>query len=155
MSFDFRIGADAQQSYATSTAQTAAAEKTEITSTRLTMGNKDDGDTVTISQQGKELATSLKSGTGATDKSSETDSESSSSIEQQIEKVKEQIEKIKEEIEKLQKDPEKNKDQIAAKQNELLQYQGQLTELQSQLNKANGTSGSGGTRAEGMKNSLT
>ncbi|WP_421901602.1 hypothetical protein [Maridesulfovibrio sp.] len=154
MSFDFRIGGDTQQTYATSTAKNSAAEETEIQSTRLTMGKSADGDTVSISQAGQEklaAMTSMKSGAEATEESSEN----TSSIEQQIEKVKEQIKKLKEEIEKLQKEPEKNKDQIAAKQNELMQYQAQLTELQDQQNKANGTSSGGGTRAEGMSNSLT
>ncbi|MFW5498339.1 MULTISPECIES: hypothetical protein [unclassified Maridesulfovibrio] len=154
MSFDFRIGGDAQQTYATSTAKNAAAEETEIQSTRLTMGKSADGDTVSISQAGQDklaAMTSMESSSEATGESSE----SSNSIDDQIQKIQEQIEKVKEEIEKLQKDPEKNKDQIAAKQNELMQLQGQLVELQDQKSQASGTNASGGTRAEGMSNSLT
>ena len=154
MSFDFRIGGDAQQTYATSTAKNSAAEETEIQSTRLTMGKSADGDTVSISQAGQEklaAMTSMKSGAEATEDSSE----SSNPIDDQIERVKEQIEKTKKELEKLQKDPEKNKDQIAAKQNELMQLQSQLSDLQDQKAKAEGTSSAGGTRANGMSNSLT
>ncbi|NDV23585.1 hypothetical protein [Desulfovibrio sp. JC022] len=150
MSFDFRVGGD-QQAYATSTVQTAAAEGVENKTTRLTMGKGEDGDTVSISQAGQDKLAAMQSGASGTEKSSEE----TSSIDQQIEKLQEQIKKIKEEIEKLQKDPEKNKDQIAAKQNELMQYQGQLTELQTQKNKAEGASSGGGTRANGMGNSLT
>lgn len=102
MSFDFRIGGDAQQTYATSTAKNAAAEETEIQSTRLTMGKSADGDTVSISQAGQDklaAMTSMESSSEATGESSE----SSNSIDDQIQKIQEQIEKVKEEIEKLQK----------------------------------------------------
>lgn len=37
----------------------------------------------------------------------------------------------------------------------MLQLQGQLTEMLDQKAKAEGTSSSGGTRAQGFKNSLT
>ncbi|WP_320175909.1 hypothetical protein [Maridesulfovibrio sp.] len=154
MSFDFRIGGDAQQTYATSTARNSATEENEIQETRLTMGKSSGGDTVSISQAGQEklaAMTSMKSASEATEESSD----SSSSIDDQIERIKEQIEKIKKELERLQKDPEKNKDQIAAKQNELMQMQSQLAEMQDQKAKASGTNSSGGTRAEGMSNSLT
>lgn len=36
-----------------------------------------------------------------------------------------------------------------------MQLQGQLVELQDQKSQASGTNASGGTRAEGMSNSLT
>lgn len=147
MGFDFRIGGD-QQAYAAPTTQTAAAEGVENETTRLTMGKSKDGDTVSISKQGKDKLAAMQAG-------SEEDSEQTSSIDQQIEKIKEQIDKIKEEIAELQKNPEKNKDQIVSKQSQLMQYQGQLTELQNQKNKANGASAKGGTRAEGMGKSLT
>ncbi|GEM_PF-3711540 len=146
MSFDFRVGNN-QQAYAASTAQTSAAE---AKTTQLTMGKSDEGDTVSISQQGKDKLAAMQSGS-----ENEKSSENSYSIEQQIEKIQEKIKKLKEEIENLRKEPEKNKDQIAAKQNQLMQYQGQLVELQNQQNKANETSGAGGTRANGMSNSLT
>lgn len=149
MSFDLRVGTN-RQTYAASTAQASAAESAEHGTTKLTMGKSGGGDTVSISQQGKDKLAAMQSGS-----ESEKSSENSSSIEQQIEKIQEQIKKLKEEIEKLQKEPEKNKDQIAAKQNQLMQYQGQLAELQNQQSKANGTSGAGGTRANGMSNSLT
>ncbi|WP_319779818.1 hypothetical protein [Maridesulfovibrio sp.] len=154
MSFNFRIGADAQQSYAVSTAQTNALQETENEKTRLTMGQDKTGDTISISQQGKDKLAAMQAGSQSSE-STDSSSDPSSNIDQQIEKVKEQIEKVKEEIEELQKDPEKNKDQISAKQNELMQLQGQIVELQEQQNKASGTSSKGGTRAEGMGNSLT
>ncbi|WP_320007878.1 hypothetical protein [Maridesulfovibrio sp.] len=151
MSFNFRVGADAQQQYAAPAIRDAAVEEQEEKSTRLTMGKSGGGDTISISAQGKEKLAAMQSGASEGKK----DSEDTTSIEGQIEKIKEQIEKIKNEIEELQKDPEKNKEQISAKQNQLMQYQGQLVELQNQKNKASGTSSTGGTRAEGMANSLT
>jgi len=150
MSFNFRVGAEAQP-YAAAPARNTAVEEPQNETTRLTIAKSGDGDTVSISEQGKEKLAAMKSDSSETKKSSGT----TDSIDEQIEKVKEQIEKIQKEIEELQKEPKKNKDQIAAKQNELMQYQGQLVELQDQKNKASGTSAKGGTRAEGMSNSLT
>lgn len=71
-----------------------------------------------------------------------------------VERIKERIEKLRKEIEELEQSnlPEKQKQQqIQAKQSEIAELQHQLEEIQSRAGMAKG----GGTRAEGMSNSLT
>jgi len=108
-------------------------------------GSGGQGDSVTISEEGRQKAAKLttKAGTSSED-----------STEAAIARIKEQIEKVKEQIEKLKDSdlPEKQKQQQTLMlQNQLVQLNDELAKLQQQ----SGGSVTGGTKAEGFANSLT
>lgn len=70
MSFNFRVGAEAQP-YAAAPARNTAVEEPQNETTRLTIAKSGDGDTVSISEQGKEKLAAMKSDSSETKKSSE------------------------------------------------------------------------------------
>ncbi|GFK92402.1 hypothetical protein NNJEOMEG_00227 [Fundidesulfovibrio magnetotacticus] len=103
------------------------------------------GDTVSLSEAGKQEAAKLTTKAGKSDKTS---------VESQIESLKDQIEKLKEQMDKIKNGdlPEKQKQQqIMMLQNQMIQLNDQLAKLQQQAN--GGVTG--GTSAQGFASSLT
>jgi predicted RNase H-like nuclease (RuvC/YqgF family) len=106
------------------------------------------GDTVSISLEGRALAAAEESG----------ESDSETATEKQIQSLKDQIEKLQEEIKEIQEDEsltEKQKmQQVQAKQVQLMELQKQLAEAQEEVMKDIGATSGGGTRAQGFGNSV-
>lgn len=116
-----------------------------------------EGDTVSISEEGRSMAVAQAQGQTAAAAGSEEDS--SSMQDQLIERIRKQIQKLQEEIKALQNDmtlsDEEKAKQLQMKQSELTQLQTQLQKAQEEQLKAQGLSLGGGTRAQGFGNSLS
>ncbi|MUM77503.1 hypothetical protein GKC30_07660 [Pseudodesulfovibrio sp. F-1] len=126
-------------------------EKTADEQARAAKTPEQQGDTLTLSQEARALAATVKS------EETESGSEDSESPQEQIvNNLKKQIEKLEEDIDELEKSdlPEKQKQQqIQAKQEQLMQLNDQLLKAQEKLRGAGGQV-SGGTRAEVVGNSV-
>ncbi len=116
------------------------------------------GDTVTISEEGKRLASSSETfavAQGASEADDDDDS-TAAKVKQRIKDVQTKIKELQEQIRAVEEEnlSEKQKQQkIQQLQDQLAQYQAQLADLQRALYGSSGNPG--GTRAEGMSSSLT
>lgn len=125
----------------------AATEKTEE-ETALEIKTPEQGDTVTISEEGRALVALSKSG-----ESEESDEEKD--MDQTIETLKDRIEALENEIKELEDGdlPEDKKlSQIQQKEVMLMDLRDQLLKAQQTKLKADGMADGGGTRANGFGN---
>ncbi|WFS62443.1 hypothetical protein LF599_17555 [Pseudodesulfovibrio thermohalotolerans] len=125
----------------------AATSKTEA-ETALEARIPDQGDTVTISEEGRALIALEKPG-----ESEESDQEKD--MDQTIQTLKDRIQKLEEEIEALEEGdlPENRKmTQIQEKQTMLMDLRDQLLKAQQTKLKVDGMAEGGGTRANGFGN---
>ncbi len=116
------------------------------------------GDTVSISEEGKKLASSSETFAVAQGASEADDDEDSTAakVKQRIKDVQARIKEIQEQIRAVEEEnlsEEQKERKIQMLQEQLVQYQSQLAELQKKL--TGSSRAPGGTRAEGMSSSLT
>ena len=127
----------------------AATEKTETEIAQEAV-TPDQGDTVTISEEGRALIAMESLG-----KSDDKQSDEEKDMDQTIQTLKHRIEKLEEEIKALEEGdlPEDRKlTQIQDKQASLLELRKQLLEAQQSKLKVDGMADGGGTRANGFGN---
>lgn len=125
----------------------AATEKTEEEAA-LEIKTPEQGDTVTISEEGRALVALSKSG-----ESEESDEEKD--MDQTIETLKDRIEALEKEIKELEDGdlPEEKKlSQVQQKEMMLMELRDQLLKAQQTKLKADGMADGGGTRANGFGN---
>lgn len=125
----------------------AATEKTEE-ETALEIKSPEQGDTVTISEEGRALVALSKSG-----ESEESDEEKD--MDQTIETLKDRIEALEKEIKELEDGdlPEEKKlSQVQQKEMMLMELRDQLLKAQQTKLKVDGMADGGGTRANGFGN---
>ncbi len=114
------------------------------------------GDTVNISEEGRQLAVSSATAGQADEASDESENAAGARVKQRIKDVQAKIKELQEQIRAVEEEnlSEKQKQQkIQQLQDQLAQYQAQLADLQRALYGSSGNPG--GTRAEGMSSSLT
>ncbi|XPV76272.1 MAG: hypothetical protein ACNI27_16925 [Desulfovibrio sp.] len=130
------------------------------------------GDRITLSAKGVQMSTALstkssglKGGTMTTaaDKTAEATKEASSgdmtqTLEKRIEKIKEKIKELQKKLQEIQsssKPDELKQAEMKQIQSQISTQQNALSEANSELQKLKKTGATGGTKAQGMANSLT
>ncbi|WP_207262894.1 FlxA-like family protein [Desulfovibrio sp. Huiquan2017] len=130
------------------TVKPAATDKTEA-ETAMEARLPDQGDTVTISEEGRALIAMEKPG-----ESGESDQDSD--LDQTIDSLRQRIRKLEKEIKALEKDeevPDERKQmELQDKQKQLMELRNQLLQAQQSKLKVSGTADGGGTRANGFGN---
>lgn len=129
----------------------AGTERTGTLRTASTEGAESGGDTVTISDEGRQKAAGMaSSGAGGTVAAEESDtSDKLASLNEQIQNLREQIKQKQQEMEEIQQDAnlddEQKQQQAALKMSEISMLQGQLTELLEQKSKLQSSSSDSGS----------
>lgn len=112
--------------------------------------HRQQGDTVSISEEARALAAPEQSGQAGKSRSQEKQ-------EQLVQQLKDRIEQLEQEIKEIEKGdlPEKQKlSRLMDKQAQLMELRDQLVKAQADQAKMAGLSAGGGTRATGFGNSL-
>ncbi|MBI9110441.1 hypothetical protein [Maridesulfovibrio ferrireducens] len=144
MGFNVNITDNYQPQMATSI---STVEKKQEDKTSDIVTEEKDGDSVSISEEGKSKLNQMNA-----QKSEEKDD--SSPIEKMIKELQKKIQQLKKEIDDLKQSDtpdDQKKEQVAAKENQLAMLQSQLSEAITQKQKGEETA----LRAKGFKNSLT
>lgn len=115
----------------------AGTERKGTLRTASTEGEAAGGDTVSISEEGRQKAAGMKSsGAGGTESTEKEDNSKLSAIKQQIQRVQEQIKEKQKELTEVQQDSglddEQRQQQMQLKSSELSMLQSQLMELMKQ-----------------------
>ncbi len=137
---------------------TGADQVENSTSDKASGDSSGSGDTVTISEEGRKLASSSETLAVAQGASEADDTEDSTAakVKQRIKDVQARIKEIQEQIRAVEEEnlsEEQKERKIQMLQDQLAQYQAQLAELQKKL--TGSSRAPGGTPAEGMSSSLT